>query len=288
MLQKRLQVGLCVIALLSLVPFDLCQAKSKGKDKAQPADVFTPPAEMTANIPTFVDGSGQPLKPFDATGADGSEPNIDVIRRLPSLTGPQRKALDKLLADSRVQKAALQDGIKSMQSQLKNRQTSSNKPGAKPQPNALTKPAISFTPAKPQVANAAGQEMDNAMEMQQQGEMREQETMVQEPPPEEEIKAKIQSSTDQIKQANKQLWQFAVSVLTAQQRDELDKMRHGQLMITTANGSQSLTDKKSDTVLGAMNPYKPESVSASINKGALKRILSNQGKHEKTPDFSGL
>jgi hypothetical protein len=111
---------------------------------------------------------------------------------------------------------------------------------------------------------------------------------VQEPPPEEEIKAKIQSSTDQIKQANKQLWQFAVSVLTAQQRDELDKMRHGQLMITTANGSQSLTDKKSDTVLGAMNPYKPESVSASINKGALKRILSNQGKHEKTPDFSGL
>src|SRR5215472_12102748 len=94
---------ICMIVLLLVADADMCQAKTRQKDKGPTGDVFTPPAEMTADFPTFVDGSGQPLKPFDATGADGSEPNIDVIRRLPSLTNPQRKTLDKMRTDFRVQ-----------------------------------------------------------------------------------------------------------------------------------------------------------------------------------------
>jgi hypothetical protein len=272
MFSNRLPIGLCMVALLVFAQADLCQAKSKGKDKAVAGDVFTPPAEMNADIPTFVDGAGQALKPFDATGADGSEPNIDVIRRLPSLSNPQRKALDKMRKDVTAQKAALQDGIKSMQSQLKNRRTAAPK-------------AVSFVPPKTNAVAGTKPESDTAMEMQSD---MQQETMVQEQIPEEEIKAKIQSSSEQIKQANKQLWQAALSVLTPEQRDELDKMRHGRLMITTANGSQNLKDNNGDTIPGAEHSYKAESVSASINKSALKRILSNQGKHDKTPDFSGL
>jgi len=260
-----------MVALLLCLPADVCQAKSKSKDKGPAHDVFTPPIEMTADFPTFVDGSGQPLKPFDATGADGSEPNIDVIRRLPSLTNPQRKTLDKMRTDFRVQRGTLQDGIKSMQNQLKNRRPAQGK-------------SVSFTPAKNPSGLSAKPDSDT-MEMQSEIS---QETMTQEQIPEEEIKAKIQSSTEQIKQANKQLWQASLLVLTPQQRDELDKMRRGQLMITTANGSQNLKDNNPDTASGARNSYKPESVSASINKAALKRILSNQGNRDKTPNFSGL
>jgi hypothetical protein len=273
MLLNRLLLGLCMVALLLAARADSCQAKSKGKDKAPPADVFTPPVEMNTDIPIFVDGAGKALKPFDATGADGSEPTIDVIKRLPSLSNPQRKALDKMQAESRVQQAAIQEGIKSMQSQLKNRRTSSVK-------------SITFSGPKTHPLVSAAPEKDVLMDMQQ-NEMQ-QEGMVQEQVPEEEIKAKIQSSTEQIRQANKQLWQSVTSVLTPQQRDELEKMRRGQLMITTSASSQSPTGKGIDTMPGAQSSNRPESVSESINKAALKRILSNQAKHEKVQDFSGL
>jgi hypothetical protein len=228
---------------------------------------------MGDQIPVFVDGAGKPLKPFDATGADGSEPSLDIIKRLPSLTNPQRKAFDKMQAASRVQKASIQDGIKSMQSQLKNRQASSIK-------------SMSVTGPKAHAIVAASPPKDNNVDLQP-SEMQ-QEGMMQEQVPEEEIKARIQNSTDQIKEANKQLWQSCTSILTPQQLDELDKMRHGQLIITTSAASQTSTDKNKGTISGAMTSDKPEPALESIDKENLKHILSNQTKHDKTTDFSGL
>jgi type II secretory pathway component HofQ len=115
-----------------------------------------------------------------------------------------------------------------------------------------------------------------------------QEGMMQEQVPEEEIKARIQSSTDQIKEANKQLWQSVTSILTPQQLEELDKMRHGQLIITTSAASQNSTDKNKRTIFGVMTSDKPEPALKSSDKENLKRILSNQAKHDITTDFSGL
>jgi len=250
---------------------------AKSKDKGAAADVFTPPPEMTA-VPIFVDGAGDALQPYDATGADGSEPDLNPIKKLPSLTGLQRKSVDKMQTDFRLQKAALQDGIKSMKNQLKNLQTPSIK--AKATKVIVTNEQAVLSPAP---------EKDSTMDMQQSESQ--QDSMMQEQVPEEEIKARIQSATQQMKDANKQLWNLLMSILTPGQQEELNMMRRGQLVITTSASPQSTLGTMSDTTSGAAACLKSEPVSKSIDKQALKRILSNhsaQQKRDKSSDFSGL
>jgi hypothetical protein len=254
-------LALCVLTLAGAANVE---AKSKKKDKTPATNVFTAPVEIEPGVPLFVNREGTPLKPHDITADFAQNPNLDTIRKLPSLTNDQRKEINRLENDARAQRAALQDEVKTVQEKL-------NTKKASPQFSKVTGKKDHIILAN--APRTASPPSDMSMEMQDVS-MEQIGAPMMEEVTEDSLKAKIENSNLIIKGKNVALWQSVMAVLTDKQREELDKMRRGQLMITVAAGSADLSAKPPATT-GSSAPKGPVGELVGLDKTVLKKILSN-------------
>jgi len=222
-------LSLYLICLLSTNPFLPCAAKSSTKVKTPAINVFSPPPELMNEIPGYVDGQGRPIKPYDPSGADGSQPAFEEVIRLPSLTQDQVKLVRRIQADSQLQAKALEKDVKTLQNELAARQKSA---GAR-RADAKSSSVMSLQYQAPGDMQSMGdqqamQSMDAEMQL---------------PTSDDLLKSKIQNSTDQINAANAKSWQAVLSVLSDEQKLELEEMRSGKLIISDSQKSAPLSSE---------------------------------------------
>jgi hypothetical protein len=219
---------LYLFCLLLTSPVARCEAKSSTKVTAPTTNAFTPPPELMNEIPEYVDGAGRPVHPYDPSGADGSQPAFEELVRLPSLTPDQVKLVRRIQADSQLQAKALAKDIKTLQNELAARQKNTGVGRAEAKGSSLT-----------------------SVQYQAHGDM-------QLPASDDLLKSKIQNSTDQINAANAKSWQAVLSLLSDQQKMELEEMRSGKLIISDSQKSPPLSSEdpaaaKRSTLINAGN-----------------------------------
>jgi hypothetical protein len=235
---------LYLFCLLLTSPVARCEAKSSTKVTAPTTNAFTPPPELMNEIPEYVDGAGRPVHPYDPSGADGSQPAFEELVRLPSLTPDQVKLVRRIQADSQLQAKALAKDIKTLQNELAARQKNTGVGRAEAKGSSLT--SVQY------------QAPGDMQSMGDQQAMQSMDAEMQLPASDDLLKSKIQNSTDQINAANAKSWQAVLSLLSDQQKMELEEMRSGKLIISDSQKSPPLSSEdpaaaKRSTLINAGN-----------------------------------
>ena len=197
-------------------------------------------------IPTFVNRDGTPLKPRASDNIDYGD--LELVAKLPSLTNDQRKAINKTIQDGRNETNSIRSGITKLQEELKAAQPI--KPGK-------------YTGSKNHPVTTASAIPEDGMDMMQGAQ--EQPLSVDAPPTPNELKALIQTANDRIKEKNVAIWQAVISKLSSDQKEDLDKMKQGRLIIS--NSASLPADQANDTTYSAAKD------DPNLNKVLVKRAM---------------